>query len=248
MSRAKTVSFSLPGTPLSPTRPNPMSPTNPQLAAPLTTTASCTTRSPTNGTREDNPQTVHPSKVRGERQAEGPSTNNDKYLQTSQRPPSRASSEMAEISQKSKPKSSVPSYVRLAYRNSSSASSARDRSPLLDHGTERIASPASVAKDLRHKSNSISHKYTRSAKYDVSQMREHLLKVEEEIKNLNRGKSTLELSVQDVRKALSINQQSISTQQKKSSRGEEVLNNYLSCTVTTAPPQPNLSPTQRQSP
>lgn len=62
----------------------------------------------------------------------------------------------------------------------------------------------------------------RSLKHDVSQLREHLLKVEEEIKNLNRGRNTLEIAVQDIRKALSVNQQSISTQQKKSSRGEEV--------------------------
>ena len=40
-------------------------------------------------------------------------------------------------------------------------------------------------------------------------MREHLLKVEEEIKNLNRGRSTLKLAIQDVRKSLSINSSSL---------------------------------------
>jgi hypothetical protein len=55
----------------------------------------------------------------------------------------------------------------------------------------------------------------RLLKYNVAKLREHHLKVEEEIKHLTRGKSTLELAVQDIRRAISVNQQSVSMQQKK---------------------------------
>lgn len=79
-----------------------------------------------------------------------------------------------------------------------------------------------MVREIRGQTNSETHKHIRSLKLDVSQLREHLLNVEEEIKNLTRGRHTLDLAVQDVRKALSTNQQSISTQQKKSSRGDEV--------------------------
>lgn len=232
----KTVSFSLPGTPLSPSRPAAMSPTHSHLASSFTLTTTCpsptqtheehgpTSLSPATIYDTNTPKTLHPSKI--QKKAEASNASDFKNSSTSQRPPSRPSSEITTVSQKSK-KPSVPSYVRLAHRNLTSAGSTRDRSPLLDHDKKRIASPASVAKELRLKTNSISHDHARSTKCDVSQLREHLLKVEDEIKNLNRGKSTLELSVHDVRKALSINQQSISTQQKKSSRGEEVPDNLV---------------------
>ena len=107
----------------------------------------------------------------------------------------------------------------------SSSTPTRDRSPLFSHQEKsRISksSTAAIAREVRDRTNSESHEHVRSLKHDVSQLREHLLKVEEEIKNLSRGRNTLEIAVQDIRKALSVNQQSISTQQKKSCRGEEV--------------------------
>ena len=107
----------------------------------------------------------------------------------------------------------------------SSSTPTRDGSPLFSHQEKsRISksSTAAIAREVRDRTNSESHEHVRSLKQDVSQLREHLLKVEEEIKNLSRGRNTLEIAVQDIRKALSVNQQFISTQQKKSSRGEEV--------------------------
>ena len=74
---------------------------------------------------------------------------------------------------------------------------------------------------MRERSSISCHSHVRLVKYEVAKLREHLLKVEEEIKHLNRGRHTLELAIQDVRKALSVNQQSLSTQKKKS-RGDQV--------------------------
>ena len=118
-------------------------------------------------------------------------------------------------------------YHRSGVRTFANTTSTRDRSPLLDQQKCKALSMsnvqvAQVARQIRDSVNSASHEHRRALKFDAARLREHLLKVEEEIKNLNRGRSTLELAIQDVRKSLSINQQSISTQQKKSSRGEEV--------------------------
>ena len=118
-------------------------------------------------------------------------------------------------------------YSRTGTKAFANTTSTRDRSPLLDQQKHRRlgmtnAQVAQMASQIRGATNTSSHEYARALKYDAARLREHLLKVEEEIKNLNRGRGTLELAVQDVRKALSVNQQSISTQQKKSSRGEEV--------------------------
>ena len=121
-------------------------------------------------------------------------------------------------------------YVRANVRDFANTTSTRDRSPLLDQ--HKSTSPsmsntqvAQLAGHVRSTTNSSCHEHIRALKYDAARLREQLLKVEEEIKNMNRGRSTLEIAIQDVRKALSVNQQSISTQQKKSSKGDEV------CTV-----------------
>lgn len=118
-------------------------------------------------------------------------------------------------------------YYRPGARTFANTTSTRDQSPLLDQQKYKslgitTTEAAQVATQIRGMTNSSSHEHMRALKYDAARLRENLLKVEEEIKNLNRGRSTLELAIQDVRKALSVNQQSISTQQKKSSRGEEV--------------------------
>ncbi len=78
-----------------------------------------------------------------------------------------------------------------------------------------------MAYQVREKTNVSSHDHIRLMKYDVARLREHLVKLEDEIRHANRGKGLLEVSIQDVRKSLSVNQQSVSTQQKKT-RGEEV--------------------------
>ena len=68
---------------------------------------------------------------------------------------------------------------------------------------------------VRERTNSASRDSVRMLKYSVVKLRESLLKIEEEIKRMTRGKNTLELAVQDIRKAISVNQQSVSMQQKK---------------------------------
>lgn len=86
---------------------------------------------------------------------------------------------------------------------------------------------AKIAHAVRERTNSACRDDVRLLKYNVAKLREHLLKVEEEIKQMSRGKNTLEVAVQDVRRAISINQQSLSTQQKKSRT------DTVSCRLTT---------------
>ena len=83
-----------------------------------------------------------------------------------------------------------------------------------------------VAEKLRQQANSTCLNYVRSVKYQAAKLHEHLLKIEEEIKQMSKGRRTLELAIQEARKSLSINQQSLSTQQKRSTRGNEVFNFY----------------------
>lgn len=78
-----------------------------------------------------------------------------------------------------------------------------------------------LASQVRERVNSSSHDRIRSLKYEVAKLREHLLKVEEEVKHLNRGRRTLELAVEDIRRAISVNQQSHSSQLKRT-RGSGV--------------------------
>lgn len=99
-------------------------------------------------------------------------------------------------------------------------SSTRERPSVASKRKKEHLNPAKTAADIREQTNAASHNHTRSLKYDVGKLRESLLKVEEEIKHLNRGRHTLEMGIHDIRKALSVNQQSISNQQKKS-RGTE---------------------------
>lgn len=99
----------------------------------------------------------------------------------------------------------------------------RDRSPLVERQMFSRMSPSQVtqvANQVRERANASCHEHIRSLKYEVAKLREHLLRMEEEIKHLNRGRHTLEIAIQDMRKALSVNQQSLSTQQKKSRDGQ----------------------------
>lgn len=117
-----------------------------------------------------------------------------------ERPKSRPGSDLRDVLLKQKQRSPVPT---------------RERSPLFERQTMSPSEVARVASKLRETTNSKSHDDARSLKFEAAKLREHLLKVEEEIKHLTRGKHTLEIAIQDTRRALSVNQQSLSTQQKK---------------------------------
>lgn len=69
---------------------------------------------------------------------------------------------------------------------------------------------------IREQTNVSCLDYARWMKHDVAKLREHLVKMEDEIKLASKAKTTLDARVFDVRKCLSVNQQSISAQQKKS--------------------------------
>lgn len=85
-----------------------------------------------------------------------------------------------------------------------------------------------VAEKLRQQANSTCLNYIRTIKYQVAKLHEHLLKIEEEIKQANKGRRTLEIAIQEARKSLSTNQQSLSNQQKRT-RGNEVLKDFFTC-------------------
>lgn len=80
-----------------------------------------------------------------------------------------------------------------------------------------------VAEKLRQDTNNDCFHHIRSVKYHVAVLHKHLLKIEEEIKMMSKGRRMLEIAIQDSRKSLSVNQQSLSTQQKRT-RGNEVHN------------------------
>ena len=97
-----------------------------------------------------------------------------------------------------------------------------DGAPTSVSPSKPVATAARVvtlARELRHGTNSTSHDHVRRVKYQVAKLREQTLKVEEDVRQSSKTKHVLELAILDMRKALSINQQSLSTQQKKM-RGE----------------------------
>ena len=71
---------------------------------------------------------------------------------------------------------------------------------------------------VRDQTNVSSLDHVRWMKHDVAKLREHLVKIEEEVKHANKAKVLLDQKVFDLRKCLSVNQQSVSAQQKKSHR------------------------------
>jgi hypothetical protein len=70
---------------------------------------------------------------------------------------------------------------------------------------------------------SSSQSYTRTVKYQVAKFHEYLLTLEEELKALNKGRRTLEFAIQETRKLLSVNQQSLSARQKKTRGNDDVI-------------------------
>lgn len=77
-----------------------------------------------------------------------------------------------------------------------------------------------IAEKMRKQFNHQIHEHVKNVKYELASLHEHLLKLEEEIKLGNKAKNSLETAIQEIRKSISVNQQSISAQQKK--RREEV--------------------------
>ena len=77
-----------------------------------------------------------------------------------------------------------------------------------------------IAEKMRQQFNHKIHEHVQSVNCEQATLHEHLLKLEDEIKLANKGKSALEKAINDIRKGMSVNQQSISAQQKK--RRDEV--------------------------
>ena len=149
------------------------------------------------------PETVRPQSV--------PARLSPRAQDDTLRPLSRPSSEQNDLSldihvkQRTKPAQSS----RLRQGREEHAGKAHS------HRRAKPSDAARVINSVRERTNSASRENMRLLKYNVAKLREHHLKVEEEIKHLTRGKSTLELAVQDIRRAISVNQQSVSMQQKK---------------------------------
>ena len=72
-----------------------------------------------------------------------------------------------------------------------------------------------LVQQIQEQTNVSSLNYVRWMKCDATKLREHLVKIEDEIKLANKAKAVLDGHVLDMRKSLSVNQQSISAQQKK---------------------------------
>ena len=119
---------------------------------------------------------------------------------------------------------SIQTQTSPSSRLSSGHESSRGRSPQVKRpNSGRITQSSQVnqiAGQVRDQTNASCHDYVRAMKYDVAKLREQLIRTEEELKHLSRGRSALEAGISDVRKCLSVNQKSISTQQKKSKRDE----------------------------
>ena len=140
------------------------------------------------------PQTV-PSPVRQEATRESET-----------RPQSRPSSEQSSFPLNDRHKKTTPQTTT------------RRRQFRTDDGRPRLREPSELSAAVnaaRERTNSASRENTRVLKYGVARLRESLLGVEEEVKRMTRGRRTLELAVQDVRRSISVNQQSLSVQQKK---------------------------------
>ncbi len=91
---------------------------------------------------------------------------------------------------------------------------------IIEKGQSPPVNAYTIAEKMRQQSNNIVHEHVRNVKYDLASLHEHLLKLEDEIKLANKGKIALEIAIQDIRRGISVNQQTISAQQKK--RREEV--------------------------
>ena len=137
-------------------------------------------------------------------------------------PNSQLNSSLTRHSDQSSPKPHTPSrytpsgriYVKPAAFNGATI-------PGTPEEQVTSARVVALARELRQGTNSASLDHVRTIKYQVAKLREQLLKVEEEVRHCSKSKHVLEIAILDMRKALSMNQQSLSSQQKKM-RGTEV--------------------------
>ena len=81
--------------------------------------------------------------------------------------------------------------------------------------TSQIGQVTSLSLRIRDETNVACLDYARWMKHDMAKLREHVIKIEEEIRLGNKAKTTLDTKIFDLRKCLSVNQQSVSAQQKK---------------------------------
>lgn len=114
-------------------------------------------------------------------------------------------------------------YVKPAIKSPTVAAQVKPaaKSPTITASVKPSQSSTLLAYEQRQAINSSNFEHIRMIKYQVAQLREQMLKVEEEVRQTSKGKHTLEVAIQDIRKALSVSQQSSSAQQKKM-RGTEV--------------------------
>lgn len=75
-----------------------------------------------------------------------------------------------------------------------------------------------MAYRVREQTNVSCLEHVRWMKHDVAKLREHLVKIDDEIKLANKAKVFLDTKIFDLRKCLSVNQQSVTAQQKRSHR------------------------------
>ena len=134
-------------------------------------------------------------------------TGGERQREEQPRPQSRPSSQQTCTSREDSrtPQRHTPSTTREHSREHSASRQRR----------RKQSNAAREVHAVRERTNSASREQVRSLKYSVARLRESLLKVEEEVKMMARGRRTLEMAVQDVRRAISVNQQSVSMQQKK---------------------------------
>lgn len=127
---------------------------------------------------------------------------------------------------RTKPEKRVPSGQSRAMKSKwskghkSTIATALSVSPTATGGrkTSQIGQVTKMAFQIRDQTNVACLDHTRWMKHDVAKIREHVIKIEEEIKLGNKAKVTLDAKIFDLRKCLSVNQQSISAQQKKTHR------------------------------
>ena len=86
-----------------------------------------------------------------------------------------------------------------------------------------------MTRHCRDQSNMATHSNVRTIKHDVAKLRVQLVKLEEEIKHMTRGRGLLAVGIQEMRRSLSTNQRSISTFQKRSKNRTEVGGVLRSC-------------------
>lgn len=172
----------------------------------------------------DQPKTIHPSKMRSQPE-QGKAIDSSALVSTSatQRGTDGTSVAMKEVVPEQKStKTKQGRSVMSGHAKVSKANSIRShKAPTSIRQSIRLSQSEQVTKmtfQVREQTNVLSLEHVRWIKYDVAKLREHLVKVEEEVKLANRGKIVLDARIFDLRKSLSVNQQSVNAQQKKSRR------------------------------